>query len=150
MSIRKRIIKSSIAGQLATFESLRQEMPSPLALSPREHEFFVGITESREQSTWTPVDLFQAATLAKIQRRIEETSRELDEVGHRLGEDPAKPSRAFLALGTYLSQSVTLVRALGLTGADRGLLKPEQQSRNRADTQARDVLNRASHSDLLA
>jgi hypothetical protein len=152
MATRKRVLKNSVAGALETFQSARDVLVSPLALSEREAEFFDMITQSREISTWSPSDLYNAAALAKVRRRIEELNEDLDDQGYTLrnerGTQIANP--IFMALTQLMSQMGSLTRLLGLSSAARGLGDAPQQKRNLADSNARAIISKASEEDLLA
>ena len=81
MPARKRVLKNSVAGALETFSSAQDVLVSPLTLTDREKQFFDMATGSRETSTWTASDLYNAAALAKVRRRVEELNDDLDAEG---------------------------------------------------------------------
>lgn len=152
MPVRKRILKNSVAGALATFESAKSVLVSPLEMTEREQSFFEDITGSREVSTWSPSDLYNAAALAKVRRRVEELNDVLDAEGYTLrnerGTQISNPT--FASLTQLMSQMAMLTRLLGLSSAARGLGDAPQQKRNAADAHAREVIGKASEEDLLA
>ncbi len=152
MAARKRVLKNSVAGALETFQSVNDVLVSPLNLSEREMVFFESITQSRELSTWSKVDLYNAATLAKVQRRIEEMNNQLDLEGCTLvnerGTQISNP--AFSSLTQLMSQSAMLNRLLGISSSQRGLAAAPQKKRNEADAHARAIIEKASGEDLLA
>ncbi len=152
MAARKRVLKNSVAGALETFQSVNDVLVSPLNLSEREMVFFESITQSRELSTWSKVDLYNAATLAKVQRRIEEMNNQLDLEGCTLvnerGTQISNP--AFSSLTQLMSQSAMLNRLLGISSSQRGLAAAPQKKRNEADARARAIIEKASGEDLLA
>lgn len=152
MAERKRVVKSSIAGTLATFESAKQVLVSPLDLSEREQCLFEDITGSREVSTWTKSDLFNAASLAKCRRRVEELNLVLDDQGYTLTNPRGTPisNPIFSSLTQLMSQMAMLNRLLGLSSSARGLNEESQQKRNAADARAREIIGKASEEDLLA
>jgi hypothetical protein len=152
MAARKRVLKNSIAGALETFQSANNILVPPLQLSDREMIFFESITQSRELSTWSKVDLYNAATLAKVQRRIEEMNDRLDAEGCTLinerGTQISNP--VFSSLTQLMSQSAMLNRLLGVSSSQRGLAAAPQKKRNEADAHARAVIEKASEDELLA
>ena len=152
MATRKRTLKNSVAGALETFQSAQDVLVSPLKLNDREAEFFDSITGSREVSTWTPSDLYNAAALSKVRRRIEEINNELDLEGVTLINERGTPisNPAFAALTQLMSQMAMLTSLLGLSSAARGLGDAPQQKRNVADARARAIIEKASEDDLLA
>ena len=152
MSARKRVLKNSVEGALETFKSAKDVLVPPIDLSEREYLFFDAITQSREISTWSKADLFNAASLARVQRRIEELNDRLDEEGYTLrnerGTQISNP--VFSSLTQLMSQNAMLTRLLGLSSAARGLGDAPQQKRNAADAQARAIIGKAADEELLA
>ena len=152
MPARKRVLKNSVAGALETFSSAQDVLVSPLTLTDREKQFFDMATGSRETSTWTASDLYNAAALAKVRRRVEELNDDLDAEGCTLvnerGTQIANPK--FSALTQLMGQMSSLTRLLGLSSAARGLGDAPQQKRNAADASARMIIQKVSEDDLLA
>ncbi len=152
MAAVKRVFKNSVAGRLETFQSAQQVLVSPTPLSEREMVFFESITQSRELSTWSKVDLYNAAALAKVQRRIEELNHQLDQDGYTLinerGTQISNP--VFSSLTQLMNQSAVLNRILGVSSSQRGLSAEPQKKRNAADAHARAIIDRAADEDLLA
>ena len=152
MAAIKRTHKNSVAGALDTFKTVKDVLVSPLELTQREALFFDMITQSREISTWSKSDLFNAASLAKVQRRIEELNDRLDAEGITLvndrGTQIANP--VFSAMTQLMSQAATLNRILGLSSSQRGVSGEPQKVRNVADARARDVIKKVAEEELLA
>jgi hypothetical protein len=152
MATRKRVLKNSVEGALDTFRTTKDVIVSPLKLNDRESEFFEMITQSREISTWSPSDLYNAAALAKVRRRIEEINNELDLDGVTLVNERGTPiaNPAFSALTQLMSQMAMLTRLLGLSSSQRGLAAEPQKKRNAADAHARAIIEKAAEEELLA
>ena len=152
MAARKRVLKNSVAGALETFASAQDVLVSPLTLTDREKQFFDMITDSRETSTWTASDLYNAAALAKVRRRVEELNDDLDAEGCTLYNERGNPisNPKFTALTQLMGQMSSLTRLLGLASSDRGLGDAAQQKRNRADASARAIIGKVAQDDLLA
>jgi hypothetical protein len=141
---------------ISTVEGVMKSMTAaairPTAeLSPREMVFFDLIVNSRETATWSGNDRMIATQLAKTHRRIEELNVAIDEEGFTQVNDRGTQisNPKFAALTQLQAQVQSATRTLGLSASQRALTGTNQKGRNEADARAREVVARASSSDLL-
>lgn len=85
------------------------EPPAHVTLRPCDRPFWVAIMEARARDSWTPVDLANAATMARAQADVERLQAELDSEGDLIA-GKANPKHKLLE--TIARRVVALARVL--------------------------------------
>jgi hypothetical protein len=151
MAERKRAQKNTVQGQLVSARSALEALQPTETLTDRDRSYFDRIIKSREVATWSPHDLAIATNLAQVMRRYADLQNTLDNDGLTLvndrGTSVAHPLlAASMSMGaTVRSLSVTL----GLSAGQRAITGEHQAGRNKAEQEARKVLEKVSADDLL-
>lgn len=147
----RRIRKTTIAGEVATMAALSNPPSTFKPVSQEEQRYFDFVIQAREAMSWSPNDIILAQNLAVSYVQLDAINGAIKDLGimvvNAKGTPVANP--AISAKAALSSSILQLNRALGLSAASRGLTGEEQRVRNKADAQARDVINRAAGSDDL-
>jgi phage terminase small subunit len=143
--------KSTLANTVKAFQSLSQVLSPTDQLSDVELTHFDRIIKSREAESWTPHDLSVATDLAKTMRRFGELQNQLDADGlTSLNQKGTLVAHPLLAASMGMSNTIqALSRTLGLSATQRGLAGAPQAGRNKADADARKLIEKVSAEDSL-
>ena len=152
MSKQERSKKSTVSNAVITAQMVTTKIDPPEPLNERRQIHFDAVVKSREVSTWSPHDIRMAANLAIALDRLDQVNRQLDAEG-LMSESGKGTPIAHPLLPTLMaaaSQVRQLSATLGLTASQRGVAGSKQSSRNRAELEAREVIEKAAADDLLA
>lgn len=152
MAERKRSSKSTVASQLDTFQKAN-DLPSPSReLSEREATHFKAIVTSREVSTWSDHDILIATNLSLIYGAIDDQWDDLRVHGWKVFSERGTPVKnpASDQLNQLSGSARAFATILGLSASQRGLAGSEQNSRNKAESGAREIIKKAAKNGLLA
>jgi len=143
--------KSTANNAVKAFRSLSEELSPTEDLSAVEMTHFQRLVFSREAESWTPHDLSVATNLAKILRRFDELQTQLDSDGLTLVNDRGTTvAHPLLSASMTMSNTIqALSRTLGLAATQRGLAGAPQAGRNKADAEARKLIDKVSSEDSM-
>jgi P27 family predicted phage terminase small subunit len=151
MARQERTKKSTVANSVKTMESARLITEPPFPLSETEANYFKSIVTAREHETWSDNDKLIAANLAKTYSAIDQLWSDIDSEGfvveNQRGTPVANPKVS--ALNSMTSAMQSLNKTLGLSASQRGLSGAKQGSRNLAEQQARQIIDKVSEDDLI-
>jgi len=151
MARQERSKKSTVANTVKTMESVTKIFEPPFPLRETEANYFQWIVVAREHETWSDNDKLIAANLAKTYGAIDELWADINKEGYvvenQRGTPVANPKVAALNSMTGAMQSLN--KTLGLSASQRGLSGAKQGSRNLAEQQAREVIQKVSEDDLI-
>jgi hypothetical protein len=151
MAQKLRADSSSVQGAVLRTKALLTELKCPLSLEPEEQAVFKDIIVQREAASWTNHDMRIAGQLARVMCQINTLHTEIERVGYtrpnERGTEVENPAlRSMLSLTSIQLQ---INKTLGLSASQKGLSGIDQDKRNKADRQARKVLEGASEDSLL-
>jgi len=151
MARQERTKKSTVANSVKTMESARLVAEPPFPLSETETNYFRGIVTAREHETWSDNDRVIGANLAKTYSAIDQLWTDINAEGfvveNQRGTPVANPK--VNALNSMTSAMQSLNKTLGLSASQRGLSGAKQGSRNLAEQQARQIIDKVSEDDLI-
>ena len=151
MARQERTKKSTVANSVKTMESARLVAEPPFPLSETETNYFRGIVTAREHETWSDNDRVIGANLAKTYSAIDQLWTDINAEGfvveNQRGTPVANPKLS--ALNSMTSAMQSLNKTLGLSASQRGLSGAKQGSRNLAEQQARQIIDKVSEDDLI-
>ena len=152
LSKQERSKKSTVSNAVITAQMVTTKIEPPEPLNDRRRTHFDAVVKSREVSTWSPHDLRMAFNLAIALDRLDQLNDKLDVDGLMSESGKGTPIAHPLlpALMSAASQVRQLSATLGLTASQRGVAGSKQSSRNRAELEAREVIEKAASDDLLA
>jgi len=152
MAAQTRQKKSTVSNSVKSFQSISDVLKPACELNSSEMIHFKRVVNSREADSWSEHDLSIATQLAKTMRRFEDLQSQLDSEGLTLvNERGTTIAHPLLNASMGMSSSIqSLSRTLGLSASQKGLSGAPQASRNKADQDARKVIERAAADDLLA
>jgi phage terminase small subunit len=152
MAAAKRPQKSKITGQVETMKSVSQHLESPIKLDPAETTYFNILVKGRESSSWDSNDLLLAANLAITLVQLDDANIAIAEGGFmvRSPKGTPVPNPAIAAKTSLTSTILQMNKHLGLSASQKGLSGSAQESRNKADSQARAIIDKIASEDLLA
>jgi phage terminase small subunit len=151
MPRQERSKKSTVTNMAETFKSAK-EMPEPTEkLCKRELSYFHRAIRSREISTWSEHDLGIATQLAITQVMFFDASTAVKTQGRTVINDRGTPvANPETAAMNQLSMAVkALSAALGLSASQRGVAGSAQAGRNKAEQEARNIIDKAMAHDGL-
>jgi phage terminase small subunit len=151
MAERKRAQKNTVQGQLVSARSALEALLPCESLTDRDLLYFQRIVMSREVATWSPHDLAIATNLAQVMRRYADLQTQLDKDGLTLvNERGTEHAHPLLAASMAMGATVrSLSSTLGLSAGQRAITGEHQAGRNKAEQEARKVLEKAASDDLL-
>jgi len=151
MARQERTKKSTVTNSVKTMESARLINEPPFPLSETETNYFKSIVTAREHETWSDNDKLIAANLAKTYSAIDQLWSDINNEGfvveNQRGTPVANPKVS--ALNSMTSAMQSLNKTLGLSASQRGLSGAKQGSRNLAEQQARQIIDKVSEDDLI-
>ena len=139
--------KSSIKGELATFQAIKKELHPAFALTPEQNAYFVRIVQGREFETWTGHDLAVASELAVTISQLDRANAAIDSAGIILPSGKQNP--AISAKATLTGAVVSLTRILGLSASQKGLGRAEQKVRNQREIKTRRISEQTGGDGLI-
>lgn len=151
MAQRKRTQKNTIAGQIETTKALLEIIQPAYNLSPEQQTYFDRIVKSRETSTWDDNHIILATNLSVNYAQVDEANHEINTKGLMVLSEKGWPvtNPAITAKQSLMSTVLQLNKALGLSASQMGVAGKDQESRNKADREARKVLDKVAEEDLI-
>lgn len=152
MAERKRVMKNTIAGQVAQMKAISAKLESPIPLDADEAIYFDRVVKSRETSTWSENHLVLAANLAITYTQLDQANLEIADRGLMVLNDRRTPvvNPAVNAKSSFAATILQLNKALGLSASQMGVSGKDQEARNQADAQAHDAIKKIKNNPLLA
>lgn len=152
MAKNERSKKSTVSNTLETFKKANQ-LPEPKReLTERQLSHFKDVMKSREVSTWSDYDLITATNLALTLDAMDEQWDDLKINGWKVYSERGTPVKnpASDQLNQLAASARSYSATLGLSASQRGLAGSKQDSRNKAELSAREIIKKAAEDDLLA
>lgn len=151
MATQERSKKSTISNSVKTFQAVVEKIDTPIKLNESELKYFQGIVTAREHDTWSDNDKLIAANLSKTYAAIDLLWSDINVEGYTIvnqrGTPVANPKVS--ALSSMTSAMQALNKTLGLSASQRGLSGAKQGSRNMAEREARDIIQKVAEDDLI-
>lgn len=151
MAQRKRIQKNTIAGQIETTKALLDVIKPTYDLTDRQQNYFDRIVKSRESSTWDENHIVLATNLAVNYSQLDEANCEIETKGLMVLSEKGWPvtNPAITAKQSLMSTVLQINKALGLSASQKGVSGKDQESRNKADRETRNILDKVASDDLI-
>ena len=152
MATQKRARKNSPVELVKTMQSVQAVIEPPLTLNEPERTHFDRIVSSREVTSWSDYDLSLACQLSQAIERLSDIDKHIKNDGLMIEKhNGSMVSHPLLNASVSVSGTIqSLSRTLGLSASQRGLAGGDQDKRNLADRNAKDTVNKAKGSKLLA
>jgi len=138
--------KSSITGELATFQAIKKELIPSIKLTPAQNAYFVRIVQGREAETWTGHDLAVASQLSVCMAQLDAANAAIDTAGVILPSGKLNP--AVNGKATLTAAVVSLTRILGLSASQKGLGRAGQKARNQREINTREIFEQTGGDEL--
>jgi P27 family predicted phage terminase small subunit len=150
MAQRKRVQKNTIAGQIETTKKVMAKIEPAYPLDTLQKNYFDRVVRSRETESWDENHILLATNLAVTYAQLDEANEDIKERGLMTKSDRGTPvvNPAITAKSNLMSSVLQLNKALGLSASQIGISNKEQDSRNKADREARKVIESVSD-DLI-
>ena len=150
MAQRKRTQKNTIEGQIATTKSIMQKVSPAYTLDALQTNYFERVVRSREVESWDENHILLATNLAVTYVQVDIANDDIASRGLMTKSDRGTPvvNPAVTAKSNLMASVLQLNKALGLSASQKGISGQEQTSRNKAERQARDVIE-AVTDDLI-
>ena len=151
MAIRKRTQKNTVAGQVETVQAILTKINPAYDLNELQHDYFNRVVKSRETSTWDENHVLLATNLAVTYAQLDQANNEIKARGLMVKNDRGTPvvNPVVTAKASLMSSVLQLNKALGLSASQMGVSGKEQDSRNKADREARGLIEKISEDDLI-
>ena len=151
MAQRKRTQKNTIAGQIETTKRIMAGVEPAYALDELQRNYFERVVRSREVESWDENHILLATNLAVTYAQVDEANSEINSKGLMVLSEKGWPvtNPAISAKQSLMSTVLQLNKALGLSASQMGPAGKDQESRNKADREARKVLDKVSADDLI-
>jgi phage terminase small subunit len=151
MAIRKRTQKNTVAGQVETVQAILTKINPAYDLNELQLDYFNRVVKSRETSTWDENHVLLATNLAVTYAQLDQANNEIKARGLMVKNDRGTPvvNPVVTAKASLMSSVLQLNKALGLSASQMGVSGKEQDSRNKADREARGLIEKVSEDDLI-
>jgi len=151
MAQRKRTQKNTIAGQIETTKRIMAGVEAAYVLDELQRNYFERVVRSREVESWDENHILLATNLAVTYAQVDEANSEINSKGLMVLSEKGWPvtNPAISAKQSLMSTVLQLNKALGLSASQMGTAGKDQESRNKADREARKVLDKVSADDLI-
>jgi phage terminase small subunit len=151
MAERKRTQKNTIAGQVETMQSVLAKIEPAYLLEDLQLDYFQRVVKSREITTWDDNHVLLATNLAVTYAQLDHANNEIKSRGLMVKNDRGTPvvNPVVTAKASLMSSVLQLNKALGLSASQMGVSGKEQDSRNKADRAARNLIEKISEDDLI-
>jgi len=151
MAQRKRTQKNTVAGEVETVQAILAKINPMYPLDYLQQTYFNCVVKSRETSTWDDNHVLLATNLAVTYAQLDDANEEIKTRGLMVKNDRGTPvvNPAITAKSSLMSSVLQLNKALGLSASQMGVSGKEQDSRNMADKQARELLEKVASDDLI-
>jgi len=151
MAIRKRTQKNTVAGQVETVQAILTKINPAYDLNELQFDYFNRVVKSRETSTWDENHVLLATNLAVTYAQLDQANNEIKARGLMVKNDRGTPvvNPVVTAKASLMSSVLQLNKALGLSASQMGVSGKEQDSRNKADREARGLIEKISEDDLI-
>lgn len=150
MAQRKRTQKNSIAGQIATTQTLMKKIEPAYCLDELQTNYFDRVVRSREAESWDENHILLATNLAVTYAQVDDANKDIKERGLMTKSDRGTPvvNPAVTAKSNLMASVLQLNKALGLSASQIGISGKDQDARNKADRTVRQVLEKVTD-DLI-
>ena len=151
MAIRKRTQKNTVAGQVETVQAILTKINPAYDLNELQLDYFNRVVKSRETSAWDENHVLLATNLAVTYAQLDQANNEIKARGLMVKNDRGTPvvNPVVTAKASLMSSVLQLNKALGLSASQMGVSGKEQDSRNKADREARGLIEKISEDDLI-
>jgi len=116
-----------------------------------QQNYFDKIVKSRESSTWDENHIVLATNLAVNYSQLDEANCEIETKGLMVLSEKGWPvtNPAITAKQSLMSTVLQINKALGLSASQKGVSGKDQESRNKADRETRNILDKVASDDLI-
>lgn len=151
MAERKRVQKNTIAGQIETTKKIMKGVTPAYPLNELQQSYFDRVVKSRETESWDENHILLATNLAVTYVQVDDANKDIEQRGLMTKSDRGTPvvNPAITAKSSLMATVLQLNKALGLSASQMGVSGKDQESRNKADREARKVLEKAAVDDLI-
>lgn len=151
MAQRKRTQKNTVAGQVETMQALLAKIEPAYLLDNLQLDYFRRVVKSRETSTWDDNHILLATNLAVTYAQLDHANAEIQSRGLMVKNDRGTPvvNPVVTAKASLMSSVLQLNKALGLSASQMGVSGKDQDARNRADREARGIIEKIAEDDLI-
>ena len=146
----KRAPTNSVAGQIAITKSAQKKIQPAYDLVGDQIQYFNRIVRSIETEVWDENSILLATNLAVSYVQLDEANAEINQKGLMVLSEKGWPvtNPAITAKQSLMSTVLQLNKALGLSASQRGVAGNKQTARNKAEQQAREVIEKVTD-DLI-
>lgn len=150
MAQRKRVQKNTIAGQIETTKRIMAGVEPAFTLNELQKHYFDRIVKSRETESWDDNHILLATNLAVNYAQVDAANEDIEKRGLMTKSDKGTPvvNPAVTAKSSLMATVLQLNKALGLSASQMGVAGKDQEARNKADRQARKVIEEVTD-DLI-
>jgi len=150
MAERKRVQKNTIAGQIETTKRVMASINPAYALNELQKHYFDRVCKSRETESWDENHILLATNLAVTYAQVDAANEDIEKRGLMTKSDKGTPvvNPAVTAKSSLMATVLQLNKALGLSASQMGVAGKDQEARNKADRQARKVIEEVAD-DLI-
>lgn len=151
MAQRKRTQKNTVAGQVETMQALLAKIEPAYLLDNLQLDYFRRVVKSRETSTWDDNHILLATNLAVTYAQLDHANAEIQSRGLMVKNDRGTPvvNPVVTAKASLMSSVLQLNKALGLSASQMGVSGKDQDARNKADREARGIIEKIAEDDLI-
>ena len=151
MAQRKRTQKNTVAGQVETMQALLAKIEPAYLLDKLQLDYFRRVVKSRETSTWDDNHILLATNLAVTYAQLDHANAEIQSRGLMVKNDRGTPvvNPVVTAKASLMSSVLQLNKALGLSASQMGVSGKDQDARNKADREARGIIEKIAEDDLI-
>ena len=151
MAQRKRTQKNTVAGQVETMQALLAKIEPAYELDNLQLDYFYRVVKSRETSTWDDNHVLLATNLAVTYAQLDHANAEIKSRGLMVKNDRGTPvvNPVVTAKASLMSSVLQLNKALGLSASQMGVSGKDQDARNKADREARGIIEKIAEDDLI-
>lgn len=151
MAQRKRTQKNTVAGQVETMQALLAKIEPAYELDNLQLDYFHRVVKSRETSTWDDNHVLLATNLAVTYAQLDHANAEIQSRGLMVKNDRGTPvvNPVVTAKASLMSSVLQLNKALGLSASQMGVSGKDQDARNKADREARGIIEKIAEDDLI-
>ena len=146
----KRTPTNTVAGQIAVTKSVQKKIEPAYELVGDQISYFNRVVRSIETEVWDENSILLATNLAVSYVQLDEANAEINEKGLMVLSEKGWPvtNPAISAKQSLMSTVLQLNKALGLSASQRGVAGNKQTARNKAEQQAREVIEKVTD-DLI-
>ena len=146
----KRMPTNTVAGQIAITQSVLKKIEPSYALNTTQLNYFGKVVRSRETETWDENHVLLATNLAVTYAQLDEANDDIAKRGLMTKSDKGTPvvNPAVTAKSNLMASVLQLNKALGLSANQVGVSGQNQNARNKAEREAREIIDKVTD-DLI-